>query len=93
MRRGCWARIRWPRLMAKKRPRLLPGGAGPRSSQTRTIIHKTGQRHRRVTVRPRSCLDPGPEVLRPAQATDYAFPPGYSPTSSFLIRSAMCTDS
>ncbi len=38
----------------------------------------------RVTVQKRSFLDAGTEVL-PGQRkfTDYAFPPGYSPTSSF----------
>jgi len=42
-----------------------------------TIVDETGRTRTRVTVRPRSFLDPGTEVLPMSRSyTDYAFPPG-----------------
>ncbi len=67
-----------------------PAGAQTPGNQTTgnqtTVKKKSADRDApaRVTVQKRSFLDAGTEVL-PGQRkfTDYAFPPGYSPTSSF----------
>jgi hypothetical protein len=54
------------------------------SSQSRRST-RTAQRSRsRITVRPRSYLDPGTEVFPGSMGyTDYAFPPGYQAYSNF----------
>jgi hypothetical protein len=59
-----------------------PAGAQTTGNQT-TVKKKPGEAPARVTVQKRSFLDAGTEVL-PGQRkfTDYAFPPGYSPTQS-----------
>jgi hypothetical protein len=59
--------------------------AGAQTTVPQTQVKKKPDRDAaRVTVKKRSFLDAGTEVL-PGQRkfTDYAFPPGYSPTSSF----------
>jgi hypothetical protein len=70
---------------------VSPAGAQTTGNQTTgnpTQVKKRPAADRdapaRVTVQKRSFLDAGTEVL-PGQRkfTDYAFPPGYSPTSSF----------
>jgi hypothetical protein len=64
-----------------------PAGAQTVDQTTGQIVKKKPAANRdapaRVTVQKRSFLDAGTEVL-PGQRkfTDYAFPPGYSPTSS-----------
>jgi hypothetical protein len=61
--------------------------AGAQTTVTQTQVKKKPAADRdapaRVTVQKRSFLDAGTEVL-PGQRkfTDYAFPPGYSPTQS-----------
>jgi hypothetical protein len=54
------------------------------------VVKKAGKRtvatapaRSRITVRPRSFLDPGREIIPGSQGefTDYAFPPAYSPTA------------
>jgi hypothetical protein len=52
-------------------------------NQTKVKKKPAGESPARVTVQKRSFLDAGTEVL-PGQRkfTDYAFPPGYSPTQS-----------
>jgi hypothetical protein len=59
--------------------------ASPASAQTKKpdAAECDARARARVTVQKRSFLDAGTEVL-PGQRkfTDYAFPPGYSPTSS-----------
>jgi hypothetical protein len=63
-----------------------PAGAQTPVNQTPVKKKPAAERDAaaRVTVQKRSFLDAGTEVL-PGQRkfTDYAFPPGYSPTSSF----------
>jgi hypothetical protein len=61
----------------------VPAGAQTTVTQTQ-VKKKPAEAPARVTVQKRSFLDAGTEVL-PGQRkfTDYAFPPGYSPTSSF----------
>ncbi len=60
-----------------------------RSDQTETItwIDETGRARTRVTVRPRSYLDGGTEVVPGERKfTDYVFPPSYmnaSPSASW----------
>ena len=56
-----------------------PGATPPKKS----AAERDAQARARVTVQKRSFLDGGTEV-KPGQRkfTDYAFPPGYSPTSS-----------
>ncbi len=73
---------------------LIAGAAvslAPAAAQTKkpVVSDSNGQTtparpRARVTVQKRSFLDAGTEVL-PGQRkfTDYAFPPGYSPTSGF----------
>ncbi len=49
------------------------------TSETITVIDETGRTRTKVTVRPRSWLDPGPEVIPgSSKSTDYAMPPNYS---------------
>jgi hypothetical protein len=59
--------------------------AAPAFAQTKKpdAAERDARARARVTVQKRSFLDAGTEVL-PGQRkfTDYAFPPGYSPTSS-----------
>jgi hypothetical protein len=69
--------------------------ASPAAAQTYTYPDPTkrpaadGKKPPRVTVQKRSFLDAGTEVL-PGQRkfTDYAFPPGYSPTAPIDFTSA-----
>src|SRR3974390_2249031 len=72
--------------------------AAPANAQTATDPTGTGQgaptpkkkpQPARVTVEKRSFLDAGTEV-KPGQRkfTDYAFPPGYSPTSTIDFTTA-----
>jgi hypothetical protein len=66
---------------------VAAGPAGAQTAVDQTPVKKKPATERdaraRVTVQKRSFLDAGTEVL-PGQRkfTDYAFPPGYSPTSS-----------
>jgi hypothetical protein len=47
-----------------------------------TRVAVVGRPRARITVRQRSFLDPGTEVLPGSErSTDYAIPPGYSPTA------------
>jgi hypothetical protein len=51
------------------------------AKHTTTVV--TGRARSRIVVRPRSFLDGGTEVLPGERKfTDYALPPGYSPTST-----------
>jgi hypothetical protein len=61
----------------------LAAPAGAQSNPQATQPKKPSARPAHVTVEKRSFLDGGTEVL-PGQRkfTDYAFPPGYSPTAS-----------
>lgn len=43
-----------------------------------TVVDETGRARTRITVHPRSFLDPGREIIRYSQHySDYAFPPNY----------------
>jgi hypothetical protein len=79
-------------LMAVAVAAASPAGAQTSGNQTSgnqttgnqtTVKKKPADAPARVTVQKRSFLDAGTEVL-PGQRkfTDYAFPPGYSPTQS-----------
>jgi hypothetical protein len=62
---------------------LAVASASPAGAQTTPVKKKPAADPAHVTVQKRSFLDAGVEV-KPGQRkfTDYAFPPGYSPTSS-----------
>jgi|HubBroStandDraft_6_1064221.scaffolds.fasta_scaffold1388703_1 hypothetical protein len=66
-------------------PLAAPAGAqsNPQATQPKKPSAEARGRPAHVTVEKRSFLDGGTEVL-PGQRkfTDYAFPPGYSPTAS-----------
>jgi hypothetical protein len=65
---------------------LSPASAqAPRGqTETITVIDQYGHRHTRITVRPRSFLDPGTETQPYAQRyTDYAVPPQTYPGEYF----------
>jgi hypothetical protein len=75
-------------MIAGAVPSASPVGAQSaptQSAQTKkdAAAERDARARARVTVQKRSFLDAGVEVL-PGQRkfTDYAFPPGYSPTSS-----------
>jgi hypothetical protein len=65
---------------AKKRAPVLSQGAGAVSSQAR--VRRVQRARTRITVRPRSYLDGGTEVLPgDRKFTDYAIPPTHSASS------------
>jgi len=52
--------------------------ASAEPAQKKRVV--TNQSRSRITVQPRSFLDPGPEILPGERKyNDYAIPPGYSP--------------
>lgn len=56
----------------------------PGQTESITVIDQYGHRHTRITVRPRSFLDPGTETEPYAQRyTDYAVPPQTYPGEYF----------
>jgi hypothetical protein len=61
----------------------VPAGAQTAPAKKPDAAQRNGKAPPRVIVEKRSFLDAGTEV-KPGQRkfTDYAFPPGYSPTSS-----------
>ena len=62
-------------LPAQAQTRRAPAG----DTETITVIDETGRTRTKVTVRPRSWLDPGPEVIPgSSKSMDYAMPPNYS---------------
>jgi hypothetical protein len=62
-------------LPAQAQSRRAPAGA----TETITVIDETGRTRTKVTVRPRSWLDPGPEEIPGSnKSLDYAMPPNYS---------------
>ena len=72
----------------------VPEPATAEKQKKRTVTKKAAKKYgpvpvtmarprARITVQPRSFLDPGRQVIPGSQRefTDYAFPPSYSPTS------------
>jgi hypothetical protein len=63
-------------LPAQAQTRRAPASG---ATETITVIDETGRTRTKVTVRPRSWLDPGPEVIPgSSKSMDYAMPPNYS---------------
>src|SRR5580765_6087444 len=62
-------------LPAQAQTRRPPAGA----TETITVIDETGRTRTKITVRPRSWLDPGPEEIPGSnKSMDYAMQPNYS---------------